>query len=106
MNSAMIASAIELITNVGFPIACVVVMAWFIYTMFKKIMANAEANMEKVQNRCKEREEILYAEMAKNRETNSKTLEVLAHYVEKLDTIQTDVNQIKTNVTTIMAKQK
>lgn len=106
MNAAMITAATELITNTGFPVACVIAMAWFIYTIFQKIMKNSEENMTKVQNRCKEREEILYAEMAKNREANSKTLEVLAHYVEKLDTIQTDINEIKTDITVIMTRQK
>ena len=81
-------------------------MAWFIYQVFKKTTEQQEKNMEKVQARCKEREDILYKEIDKNRKINEKAIETIAHYAEKLDTIQSDINEIKTDITVIMAKQE
>ena len=94
-----------LVSNVGFPIACAIGMAWFIYQVFKKTTEQQEKNMEKVQERCKEREEKLYKEIAENREINRKAIETIAKYCEKLETIQSDINEIKTDITVIMAKQ-
>lgn len=99
-------AVITLISTVGFPIACAVGMAWFIYQIFLKTTAQNEKNMERVQARCKEREEKLYQEIEKNRAINEKAIETIAHYAEKLDTIQTDINEIKTDITVIMSKQK
>lgn len=94
-----------LISTVGFPIACAVGMAWFIYQIFLKTTAQNEKNMERVQARCKEREEKLYQEIEKNRKVNEKAIETIAHYAEKLDTIQNDISEIKTDVTILMSKQ-
>ena len=102
MDAAAITS---LISNVGFPIACAVGMAWFIYQVFKKTMAQQEANMEKVQARCKEREEKLYEELDFSREINRKAIDTIAHYAAKLDTIQSDISDIKSDITVIRAKQ-
>ena len=101
----------EIISNVGFPIGCVIVMGWFIFQIYQKTMEEQKlareenkANMVAVQARCKEREDILYAEIAKNREVNAKAIQTIAQYAEKLDTIQTDINEIKTDITVIMTK--
>lgn len=99
-------AVITLISTVGFPIACACGMAWFIYQIFLKTTAQNESNMEKVQARCKEREEKLYAEIEKNRKVNEKAIETIAHYAEKLDTIQNDISEIKTDVTILMSKQQ
>ena len=40
------------------------------------------------------------------REVNAKAIETIAHYAEKLDSIQSDINEIKTDITVIMAKQE
>lgn len=101
-----VAAITSLISTVGFPIAAAIAMAWFIYQVFKKTTAQQDANMEKVQARCKEREEKLYQEIEKNRKINEKAIETIAHYAEKLDTIQSDINEIKTDITVIMAQQK
>lgn len=95
----------NLVSNVGFPIACAIAMAWFIYQLFKKTMEQQELNMEKVQDRCKEREEKLYEELAAGREVNRKAIDTIAHYAEKLDVIQSDIKDIKTDITVIMTKQ-
>lgn len=94
-----------LISTVGFPIACAAAMAWFIYQVFKKTTQQQEANMERVQERCKEREERLYIEIAKNREVNSKAIDTIAHYASKIDVIQQDISDIKVDITEIKAKQ-
>ena len=101
-----VAAITSLISTVGFPIAAAVAMAWFIYQVFKKTTEQQDKNMEKVQARCKEREEKLYVEIEKNRQINEKAIETIAHYAEKLDTIQSDINEIKTDITVIMAKQE
>ncbi|MGM9543609.1 MAG: hypothetical protein ACI3T9_01365 [Romboutsia timonensis] len=99
-----IATITELITNVGFPIACVIALAWFIfYTIQKTNEANKE-NMKQVQERCNEREDKLYAEIKETREVNAKAIETIARYSEKLEDMQQDIKEIKTDVTTLIAK--
>ena len=63
-------------------------------------------NMEQVQARWKEREEKLYEEIKENRAVNAKAIETIAHYAEKLDSIQDDVREIKTDITILMSKEK
>ena len=46
----------ELISTVGFPITCVIALAYFAFYMVKKSTENAAAAMEKLQNRSEERE--------------------------------------------------
>ena len=94
----------ETISSVGFPILCVLVMGWFIYQLYLRTTTQYEANMEKVQERCKEREEKLYKEIAENRAVNAKAIETIAHYVEKLDVIQNDIHEIKTDITVIKTR--
>lgn len=96
---------VDLITNMGFPIACCIALGYFIYTVFTKMMTESKENMTAVQNRCKEREEKLYEMLTESRIVNERALETIAHYAEKLDVIQSDISKIKTDVTTIMAKQ-
>lgn len=96
---------LELLANFGFPIACVVAMGAFIYHIYQTTTKENAANMAAVQARCKEREEILYSEIAQNRAVNEKAIETIAQYAERLETIQTDIKEIKTDITVIMAKQ-
>lgn len=93
---------IELITNVGFPIVCVVAMGWFIYKIYCNMNVQNAENMEKVQERCKEREEKLYEEIKENREVNARAIETIAHYAERLDVIQQDIHDIKSDIEVIM----
>ena len=62
--------------------------------------------MEKLQNRSEEREKILYQEIKENREVNAKDIKTIAHYADKLETIQNDVSEIKTDITILMSKEK
>ena len=94
----------QFITTLGFPIVAVIAMAWFIYQIYIKTTEDNAVNMEKVQARCQEREDKLYQEIKENREVNAKAIETIAKYAEKLEVIQTDVNEIKTDITIIAQK--
>ena len=101
-----IKAIIEIITNLGFPIACVICMGYFIFYMTKKITEMNETNMRKIEEQCRAREEQLFAEIKENRKINSKAIETIAHYAEKLDVIQNDINDIKHDLTIIMVGGK
>ncbi len=96
----------QLVSTLGFPIVCVGAMGWFIYQVFQKTTNQSQMNMDKVQERCKEREEKLYDEIKANREVNAKAIATIAHYAEKLDTIQEDVKDIKKDLTILTAKSE
>lgn len=102
MDVAMI---IEVISTLGFPVACVVAMGLFIFHIYKTTTATNAENMEKVQARCAAREEKLYQEIALNREINGKAIETITLYAERLDDIQQDIKEIKTDITVIMSKE-
>lgn len=95
---------VEIISTVGFPIACVVAMAAFIFYIYKQTAIETAENMAKVQERCKEREDKLYNELAECRKVNSKAIETIAHYAEKIDVIQKDISDIKTDITIIKSQ--
>lgn len=82
---------VELITTVGFPIACVIAMGLFIYNIYKK---------------SEDREDKLMYEIQKTREVNAQAIETIAHYAEKLDTIQEDIKDIKQEVTILAAAKE
>lgn len=74
----------ELISTVGFPIALVIAMGFFIWTIYKQSVA---------------REEKLLNEIAENRAVNEKAIETLAVYAERLGVIENDVREIKQIIT-------
>ena len=80
---------IEVISTLGFPIACVIALGFFIW---------------KVYQRSEKREDMLMQEIGKMREVNAQAIETIAHYAEKLDTIQEDVKEIKADMVVIMNK--
>ena len=95
---------VEIISTLGFPVACVIAMAAFIYKFYNDSTAETKANMEAVQARCKEREDKLYDEIRENREINGKFAEIIAKYDTKLDCIQKDIDEIKTDVNIMLNK--
>lgn len=97
-------SLTDLMSSLGFPVVCVIALAYFAFYLVNRVMEENAKNMEKVQNRCKDREDKLYQEIKENREVNAKAIETIAHYAEKLDTIQADISDIKTDITVIMNK--
>ena len=74
----------ELIATLGFPIALVIAMGFFIWHIYKQSVV---------------REEKLMTELAENRAINKQAIETLALYNERLTNIETDVRDIKTMVT-------
>jgi type IV secretory pathway VirD2 relaxase len=95
---------LEIIGSLGFPIACVLGLAWFAFFMVKTNQATNQKNMEQLQARCLEREDKLYEEIKSNREINAQAVATIAKYAESLDVIQRDVNEIKTELTIIASK--
>lgn len=83
------------VSTVGFPIACAVVMGWFIYKIYTNTTEQNKANMEAVQARCAEREEKLYEQIGKAQEINGQAIATITLYAERLDVIQADVKEIK-----------
>lgn len=79
----------NLITSVGFPIVCVLGMGFFIYRLYKDSVI---------------REDKLYTQIDESRAVNAKAIDTIAHYAEKLETIQHDVKEIKDDITTILTK--
>lgn len=71
---------VELISQVGVPIALVCVMSWFIYRIYKK---------------SEEREALLMNEIKECRDINGKAVETLAVYAERLGIVEQDVREIK-----------
>lgn len=86
---------LQAITTVGFPIVCALGMGWFIYRIYINTTEQNRANMEKVQERCAAREEILYQQIQKAQEINGEAIATITLYAERLDIIQADVKEIK-----------
>lgn len=80
---------VELIPTVGFPIACVIALGIFVFKIYK---------------RSETREDQLMLEITENRKINEKAIETIAKYAESLDTIKTDINEIKSDITVITTK--
>lgn len=78
-----------LITSVGFPILCVLLMGYFIWQLYKDSV---------------KREEKLTAQINESRNVNAKAIDTIAKYAEKLDVIQQDVKDIKNDI--IVMKMK
>ena len=80
----------DLIATLGFPIACVIALGFFVWKIYK---------------RSEVREDSLMASIGECRAINAQAIETIAHYAEKLDTIQSDIQVIKADVNVIMNKQ-
>lgn len=70
----------EFITTLGFPIACVVALGFFVWHIYKQSIV---------------REDKLMAEITENRLVNTKFAEIIAGYEITLGEIQHDVRDIK-----------
>jgi hypothetical protein len=88
-----IAMLVEILPTVGFPIICVGALAWFVYKFYSDS-----------QKQNAEREEKLYIQLGKQTEINEKFANIIAQYEVKLDTIQVDISEIKTDIAVIMNK--
>jgi hypothetical protein len=70
----------ELITNLGFPIALVIAMGFFIWKIYQQSV---------------KREEKLMQEITENRLVNEQAIETLALYAERIGVIEADIKDIK-----------
>lgn len=84
-----LAAIVELITTLGFPIVCVIVLAFFIWHIYKQSV---------------ERENTLMAEITENRLVNEKAIETIAKYAERLTHIEENITEIRNDVTVIKDK--
>lgn len=82
----LIALIIEAIPTVGFPIVVVIALGVFIYQIYKK---------------SEKREDALMQEIRESRMVNAEAIDTIAKYAEKLEAIQTDINEIKSDVVRI-----
>lgn len=80
---------VELITNLGFPIAIVIALGFFVWTIYKQSVV---------------REEKLMAEITENRLVNEKAIETIAQYAERLTHIEGSIERIETDVVLIKDK--
>ena len=77
----------ELITSLGFPIACVIAMGAFIFHIYKK---------------SEDREDKLMNELEENRKINAEAISTIGKYAESLETIEEDIKIIKDDLNVIM----
>lgn len=83
------AAIVELISTVGFPIAMVLALAWFIFQIYKK---------------SEDREDTLMDEIAETRKVNAEAIATIGKFAENLETIKHDITDIKTEVNDISEK--
>ena len=95
----------ELIPTLGFPIICVLGLGWFIYKIYTDTTKQNNENMAAVQARCKEREERLYIQLEKQNEINGKFANIIAQYDIKLNTIQSDISDIKADISLLTNRE-
>lgn len=83
------AAFVELIPTLGFPIACVIALGFFIW---------------KIYNQSIEREGKLMAEITENRIVNKKAIETIAQFAERFTHVENDVEAIKADINIIKEK--
>jgi hypothetical protein len=84
-----IAAITELITTVGFPIACVIALGVFVFIIYK---------------RSEEREDKLMEEIAQTRIVNAQAIETISKFANSIDVIKTDITEIKNDITILAGK--
>lgn len=83
----------NILTTVGFPIACAIALAVFTWKVIIMTIDNS-----------KEREDKLYEELGECRVINQKAIETIGQYAESINSIKTDVGVIKHDITIINTK--
>ena len=84
-----IATITTLISTLGFPIVCVIALCWFIWRIYRK---------------SEEREAELRQEIKDCQAVNAEAIKTLAHYADRLGTIEQDVKEIKDDIIILTAK--
>lgn len=86
----MIQDAITVISTLGFPIACVLGMAFFIWQVYKNYTATSKA-----------REDKLYAMIGECQTANEELLKTNASFVAVIDKYNEDLTAIRNDVAVI-----
>lgn len=84
-----LAMLVELIGTLGFPIAMVLMLGWFIFQIYKKSI---------------QREDMLMGEIAETRKVNAEAITTIGKFAENLEIIKHDITDIKTEVDEISKK--
>ena len=84
-----LATITELISTLGFPIACVLALGFFVW---------------KIYNQSVLREAKLMTEIEENRKVNEKAIQTIALYAERLTHIEDNITEIKGDVIVIKEK--
>lgn len=72
--------AVDVIKNLGFPVACVIGLCWFVLKLYKDSVKREDRLME----------------------VNEKAISTIAKYADRLDEIQTDVQIIKQDMVLLL----
>lgn len=83
----------QLISTVGFPIACVIGLGYFVYIIYKNMTAENE-----------KREERLIDIITTSHANNERLVEVNQEFVKVLETYKTDITDIKHDIADIKEK--
>jgi hypothetical protein len=86
VNRVDISIILEIIGTVGFPIAAVIALCWFIWKIYKA---------------SEKREEALRAELKENRDINNKFADIISKYSIEIGEIKTDIKDIKEDISDI-----
>ena len=85
----ILAFLVELIPTIGFPIVCVIALAIFIVKIYKASEIREAALME---------------EIRETRKVNAQAIETITKYADSIETIKSDIGEIKTDITILAAK--
>lgn len=80
---------VELIGTVGFPIACVLALGFFVWNIYKQSVV---------------REDKLMQEITENRLVNEKAIETISQYAERLTHIEETITEVRNDVSLIKEK--
>ena len=83
-----------LITSVGFPIACVIALGWFIFKFYTDYTQQSAQRENELMNFIKEEQAQMQGLVA----TNAEFVEILNSYKTDIEEIKHDVNDIKTEL--------
>ena len=95
---------IEVISTLGFPIACVIALGWFVLYILRKATEDSTKIMKEIQDKCAARENKLSEQIAATQKINRDAIATITLYAERLDNIQKDVSEIKTSLTILTHK--
>lgn len=82
-----VTTVVDLISNVGLPIALVIVMGLFIWKIYKK---------------SEQREDALRAQIVDSQKINAEAIHTITLYAERLTVIETDIKEVKQDVNTLL----